>query len=376
MNKRHVLHVMRSEWKKTRKTPVQLVLMLLVPIVSILFLSWGLCYVRVMVNRYDGIVYLPDESTKDMISDKISEYYPDFSFRTGNTEDAEKKVHDGKADCAVVVEEKEVCILYDSSIITSSQALKDAGDCAGDIVYLLEGEDYYEDAYSLYPEIELVDSSTSTDKLVNYMDQIAGIIGMLLFLMMASNAMTIAANTITGEKERQTFDSLVLCPAPLRKILLGKELVMFLEILASGLAGILAAGAGMAIWNPDEFSMLCDISGRSGAVIPVMLILLLSAALVITGIFSIIASAFAETKKVSLFSSAGMVLVSVAAMIPSFISSRTIRYFPVANWTPLIKQLSKNKIEYAPLLTSLAIAAAVFVLGMILSCGLWERRSE
>ena len=51
---------MKSEWKKTRKTPVQLVTMLLVPMLSVLFLSWCLSYVMVLVNRYSGAVYFPE----------------------------------------------------------------------------------------------------------------------------------------------------------------------------------------------------------------------------------------------------------------------------------------------------------------------------
>ena len=108
----------------------------------------------------------------------------------------------------------------------------------------------------------------------------------------------------------------------------------------------------------------------------VVFILLFTVTLVITGIFSIIGSAFSQAKKASLFSSAGMVIVSVAAMIPNFVSGDAVKYIPVANWTPIVKHLGKNQIEYVPVLVALAIAAGVFTVGMILSSGLWERTSE
>jgi hypothetical protein len=367
---------MRSEWRKTKKTPAQLVTMLIVPLVSVLFLSWCMSYVHVMVDSYHATVYLPDEETTEMVESVLGEYYPDFSFKTGTREDAETRVHEGRTDCALVVDNVEVRILYDSSMLTSSMALKDSTDMANDLVYLLESEELLLGAYDLYPESMPIDLSTDEEKLESYFDQMAGLIGMILFLMMASNAMALSARTITGEKERQTFDTLVLCPAPLRKILLGKELVMFIEVFISGIVGLLAAVAGMIIWYPKEFSMVREMAGKNPAMIFVILLLLLTVTLVITGIFSIIGSAFAQAKKASLFSSAGMVIVSVAAILPNFINGEVVRFIPVANWTPIVKHLGKNEIEYIPVLTSLAIGAGIFVISMILSSGLWERTSE
>ncbi len=376
MSRGHIRHVMRSEWRKTKKTPIQLVTMLIVPLVSVLFLSWCMSYVRVMVENYHATVYLPDDETAEMVEGVLGEYYPDFSFTSGTREEAEERVHEGKTDCALFVDNIAVSILYDSSLITSSVALKDSTDLANDLVYLLEGQEYLDGAYALYPESLPIDLSTDAEKLSGYFDQMAGLIGMILFLMMASNAMTLSARTITGEKERQTFDSLVLCPAPIRKILLGKELVMFMEIFLSGIMGILAAVAGMAIWSPDEFALAGKIAGSNPVWILVIFLLLLTVTLVITAVFSIIGSAFAQAKKASLFSSAGMVIISVAAILPNFIDAGAVKYVPVANWTPIVKNLSKNQVDYIPLLTALAISAVVFVICMILSSRLWERTSE
>ena len=56
MHKRHVSHVMKSEWKKSMKTPVQLVMMLLVPLLSVLFLAWAMSYVRGFTTNYQATV--------------------------------------------------------------------------------------------------------------------------------------------------------------------------------------------------------------------------------------------------------------------------------------------------------------------------------
>ena len=98
--------------------------------------------------------------------------------------------------------------------------------------------------------------------------------------------------------------------------------------------------------------------------------------LVITAVFSVIGSAFAQTKKASLFSSAGMVIVSVTAMLPSFIDAEVIRMFPLSNWTPLLKDLCEDDFTFTPIFTALAIGLLLFGLSMILSSALWERRSE
>ncbi|MBO4747980.1 MAG: ABC transporter permease subunit [Clostridiales bacterium] len=376
MRRNHVLHVIKSEWKKTRKTPVQLVTMLLVPMISVLFLSWCLSYVVTLVDRYSGAVYFPEDISAEEMKEELSESYPDFSFRNGTLEEATTRVSNGKADCALVVEDKTIRILYDSSILTSSQALKDAKDLGIDLSYLLEGEKYYSDAYAFYPEIESIDMSSSADRLIGYIDRVGGVVGMIIFLMMASNAMTLSARTITGEKERQTFDTLVLCPAELSKILLGKELVMLAEIFLSGIIGAVAAVVGMAIWSPKEFEAVTENGAEVAGWFFVIVLLIFAAALVITAIFSIIGSAFAQTKKTSLFSSCGMVLVSISAILPSFIDTGIVEYFPLSNWTPILKSICKDEFTYTPIFTALAISLLLFGLSMILSSGLWERTSE
>lgn len=376
MNKRHIRHVMRTEWRKTKKTPAQLIMMLVVPVVAVLFLSWSMCYVRTMVNNYHASVFLPDEETTEKVDSYFSEFYLFFDFRCGTREDAENLVHEGKSDCALVVNDDEIRILYDSSMLTSSMALKDASDCADDLVLFLEGQEYMEEAYSLYPETEMVDLSTDTERLVNHFDTMASLIGMILFLMMGSNAMTISSRSITGEKERQTFDSLVLCPASLRKIIFGKELVMLIEVFVSGLVGILAAVAGMAIWYPKEFGLMTEAASKDPRWIAAILLMLLMVTILITGVFSIISSAFSQAKKASLFSSAGMVIISIAAMLPTFIESKIVECIPVANWSPVIKHLCKNEAVGMPLLISLAISVLLGSACMILSSGLWERTSE
>lgn len=367
---------MRSEWKKTTKTPVQLVTMLLVPLLSVLFLSWCLSYVNVLVNRYKGTVYFPEEISAEEMETAFSEFYPDFSFRNGTMNDAKTRVGNGRTDCALVVEDKFIYILYDSSILTASVALKDAKDLGLDISYLLSGKEYYDEVYEIYPETEALDLSTSAERLDSYLDRVGGVVGMIVFLMMSSNAMAISAHTITGEKERQTFDALVLCPADISKILTGKVLVMMTEIFVSGLVGFIASVAGMAIWSPKEFAALSDNRGSVPVWLLVILSILFAATLVITAIFSVIGSAFAQTKKASLFSSAGMVIVSVTAMLPTFIDAELIRLFPLANWTPLLKDLCEDDFTYTPIFTALAIGLLLFGISMILSSALWERRSE
>lgn len=376
MRKHHVSHVMRSEWKKTRKTPVQLVMMLLVPLISVLFLVWAMSYVRAFTTNYKATTLLPDDGKKQLSEDALSERYPDITFKTGSAEDAESLLYSGKADCVIIAEEECIRIVYDSSILSSSQALKDAADCASDLSVLLEGEKMFEELQSFYPEKEIIDLSTDFEKLDNYLNQLAGVVGMIIFLMMASNAMTIAVSSVTGEKERQTFDTLVLCPVPLRKILLAKALVLLLEVFASGVIGFGAAILGMALWNRRDFKTVCQVAGGNLMWLPALLMLLLTATCLITAIFTLIGSAFGEAKKASLFSSAGMVLVSVSAMLPTFIDNENIKFIPIANFTPTVKAICRQELRLPTLLPAFGVAVVLFAVSVILATGLWERSNE
>ena len=376
MHKRHVSHVMKSEWKKSMKTPVQLVMMLLVPLLSVLFLAWAMSYVRGFTTNYQATVLFEKKEQCEEAKEVLAEEYPGFTFKTGSDEDVEKTLYGGRADCVVVVKEDVIEIVYDSSVLSSSQALKAASDCASDLSVLLEGREIYDDLQLFYPEKEIIDLSTDFEKLNNYLDQIASVMGMIIFLMMASNAMTIAVRSITGEKERQTFDTLVLCPVPLRKILAGKALVLAAEVFTSGLVGMAAAIAGMAIWNRSDFRTVREVAGGDLVWLLTILVLILTATCLISAIFTIISAAFAESKKASLFSSAGMVLVSVSAMLPTFVDSGWVKYVPIANFTPTIKAICEREVRLGSLVPALLAALLLLGLSIILASRLWERNSE
>ncbi|MBO4928534.1 MAG: ABC transporter permease [Clostridiales bacterium] len=372
MRKNHIAHVMQSEWRKTSKTKVRLVMMLIAPLLSVLFFSWAMGYVRNVTSRYKAAVFCGKQDQDEI----LYENYPEFTRMDGSRAEAEEEISEGRVDVAVVVAEERIEILYDSSLLTSSDAIKEASDLASDLSFFLEGKEYYDDIQLYFPQKEIIDISTDEDKLETYMDQIAGVIGMIIFLMMSSNALTLVSGSVTGEKERQTFDTLVLCPVPLWKILLGKMLVLLQEVFLAGAAGIIAAVLGMAVWATDQFSTLRHTVGSVAEWLPAMVIILLGVSMAITSIFTLIASAFSETKKASLFASAGMVIVSFAAILPNFIKSDVVNYIPVANWTPVLKAVCRKETEFLPVSVSLLIAAVLLGISMILSSRLWERNHE
>ena len=108
----------------------------------------------------------------------------------------------------------------------------------------------------------------------------------------------------------------------------------------------------------------------------VIFLLLLTVSFLIAAVFSVIASAFPQAKKTSLFSSAGMILISVGAMVPTYVSGPVLKYIPVANWAPVVKAACMNQTEFAPVFCALGITVCLFGVSMILSTGLWERSHE
>ena len=75
---RHIRNAMRNEWKKTRKTPIQLVMMLLVPFLTTMVLFFGLSYMRGLGDHYSGVVYLPTEAEMNTAEGMLKERYSSF----------------------------------------------------------------------------------------------------------------------------------------------------------------------------------------------------------------------------------------------------------------------------------------------------------
>ncbi len=364
---------MQNEWRKTSKTKSQLLLLLLTPLVTILFISWGLDYVLSQTSTYKAVVYFQNEEQMHSAEKALASYPLISGTLTG---DPVKDVQEGEVDCAILVQDEQLLLYYDSSLLSSSKCMKDAADCADALTYALEGDEIYEDMLEFLPEREMIDLSSKEDVLDSFLDKMTGLIGMLIFLTMASNALSLAASSVTGEKERHTFDTLVLCPASLRKVLLGKTLVLMTEIFMSGLVGILTALMAMRIWNPEQFQTMKELNQGSCFWVVLLLLLLLSATFVTTAVFTTIASAFSQTKKASLFSSAGMVLISISSMVPTFTKNETVKYFPVANWSLAIKSICKGSHDLSAVGTGFLISVLIFAMGIIISSVLWERTNE
>ena len=373
---RHIRNAMRNEWKKTGKTPIQLVMMLLVPFLTTMVLFFGLSYMRGLGDHYSGVVYLSTEEEMNLSKEVLKERYPSFSFAFGDEEKAKNSIRSGGEDVAIWITDTEIRVYYDSSILTSSLALKESSDIASELSFLLEDRATYDGFISFLPETMVHDLSTEEKKLDTNLNQICSTIGMVLFLSMCTNAMTLSTGSITGEKERQTFDTLVLCPAPLRKILIGKVLVMMFQVFLSGIMGTLGAICGLVFWDRTDLRMIAERVGSDPSWIFILLLLLATVSLLIAAVFSVIASAFPQAKKTSLFSSAGMILISVGAMVPTYVSGPVLKYIPVANWAPVVKAACKHQTELVPVLCALGMTACLFGASMILSAGLWERSHE
>lgn len=371
----HVLHIMSNEWRKTCKTRVQLFLMIVVPFVTILFLFWGLHYIRSATEHYKGLVFCQSEIQLETLS-TIMDQYDSFEMTLGDEEEACEKVHNGKADVAIVLDSQSISIIYDSTLISSSQALQDSSQLASEAVILMEDVSIYESFLTILPQIVSEDVSTDEEKLDSGLEQIAGTMGMILFLSMASNAMTLSSRSITGEKERQTFDSLVLCPTPLRKILLGKILIMDIQILLAGLAGMFGVFLGMCFWDRETFHLVAEKVRGDAWWIVIILLILFSASMLITGVFAIIASAFPETKKTALFGSLGMIIISFASMAPTYFKSGIIKYIPIANFSLILTDACKHQFDVIPIFSSTGISIVLIILCTVLANRLWERSHE
>jgi len=373
MSNNHVLHVIRNEWAKTLKSKSQLLLLLLTPFLTILFISWGLDYVITQTETYHATVYFQNEEqlTAAQIATRD---YPYFSQVVGG--DPKKDVTEGKTDCALVVSDTAIYLYYDSEILSSANCLKDASDLGDALCFAFEGEEIFLDMKEFMPERNMVDLSSKEDILNSFLDRMSGLIGMLIFLTMASNALSLASGSVTGEKERHTFDTLVICPAPLRKILLGKTIVLMMEIFLSGLVGVITAILSFRIWSSEYFSTIVELTGGDLSWIPLLILLLMSVTLVTTAVFTTISSAFSTTRKASLFSSAGMVLISIGSMVPTFTKNEAVKFFPVANWSIAIKSICRGQGDVYAIGTAFIISVLIFALGLILSSVLWERTNE
>ena len=242
-----------------------------------------------------------------------------WEIQTANRETAFEEIKQGKADLYMAfpkdfikdlatVKTQNVSLYYNSAEVDSSTAYTVA------LAAITAFEDSIINLVTVNGGEEIYDLATEKDVTGMIMSTV---IPMVLMALLFSGCMAVAPESISGEKERGTIATLLVTPIKRGTLALGKVLslsaIACLSALSSFLGLILSfpklmgeSGIDMNVYGPTDYLLILAV--------------LLSTVLVITGIIAAISTFAKSVKEATSYSVPLMMLVLVISMLPMFIT--------------------------------------------------------
>lgn len=203
----------------------------------------------------------------------------------------------------------------------------------------------------------------------------ASMLPMLLLIFLYSGTISVAPESIAGEKERGTMATMLVTPTKRSHIAIGKILALTIIALLSGASSTIGTIASM----PKLMGAASDeLSGSVYSVTDYLLlgVVILSTVLVFVTIISLV-SAFAKSnKEAQTYASPLMIvvmLVGITSMFGGDASSSTAQYcIPVYNSVQSMVQIFKFSVDSTQILVTVVSNIAVTLIGVFALTKMFE----
>lgn len=337
-----------------------IVSLFILPCLSI-FIIYGLIG-TVMNNTIDDsqIIILTENIDEEVpiqefINPNFTYYRIEFGFNEDNYRAV--SVKDGNAQCEIHFNEetKTFNIVYNSNNSKSTYAYQ----------IVVNGLNKYRDYYleknneisnNIYIG-EISDLNVGVDESARAM---ASLLTMLVVSFVFSGAISIGADCIAGEKERQTLTTVLMTPNKTSTIVLGKTFAMMIITIISALSSLI----GLLLTIPINGGMFDSSIKLSFQQIGMLAIALLAFTFVVVSIILLFSTIAKTIKEANSYISPFYLLCTVISIMlfanPDFINP-FYYYIPVVNNIFIINDCVSGNVDMVNLIITVIISLIVFI---------------
>jgi sodium transport system permease protein len=185
---------------------------------------------------------------------------------------------------------------------------------------------------------------------------------------------SIAADTVAGEKERGTLETLLISPIARSEIALGKFLSLGVVCLVSSLTSLVAVLVVARLNLPVTRHILAEGSGVSPMALAEILVVLLPLVALFSGVLLAVSALARNMREAQTYLTSVSFIVMMPAVFSQFLGftdmdrSLWVRLVPILNASLGIREALANKVEIAyvgiTVVTNLALAVLAFLLAL------------
>lgn len=347
----------KNEWKKLLRNRKMLISVFVMPVLMVFFMVMMFTTIDEKTADAKIQIYTTDRVLVQLLTEK---YREDLAF----PDEVPEHFEDGKIH---IVVDGQLTVYMDSTGV-SNRAGVVLNRVLNEIRTYRGGMEIYETFVSNRPSLNPMETGTDEDRIEGLYEMKIALIAMIAAMMCGTMVAYFAADIVAGEKERGVFDSIRLCGASMQEWYVGKEMVTvvitLLVYLLEGLAGL----ATVKVFDPSHMEDFVNAFFRLKA-LGAVLVLFASYAVLISGVFSMIAVFFDNTKQATSYLSIGMIFTAMPVALPLLFDNKLLEGIPFANFTPIMMHLLKGESVLTGVAATLIISLAVMVICSMVSFG-------
>jgi ABC-type Na+ efflux pump permease subunit len=246
-------------------------------------------------------------------------------------------------------------------LLSDKELLNNAKKVASNIMVMTKCPD----KYLLYEEnINNIYKTSINDNEDNLFGAFSMIISMLFFIALMTVNTTIgnmATDSICGEKERGTFDFLVLSGTKISSIFSGKMLFVSLVGLVVLIINCIVLYFGINIFVEDLGAILAErLSGQYFWIMP-LIILLAGISVLETSLFFALSVHFNNVKQAMSYMGIVQIFLSLFSYAPNILNENYLQYVPIGNFTIVLEKIVKNEMFFNALMISSFIVLVISI---------------
>ena len=354
-----ILHILKKELHRVFTDRRLIVSLFIVPCISI-FIIYGILGLFTTVNIDDNNIIIQTKGINVMGGgiNLDEDFFPKgwllCAEEAGFTEDNQRptSVKDGTAALKITYSDNQFSFLYNPNNEISVYAYNKAYSL---ISKYCNDYNLTTDKYMIANEGEIVGENNSSQAMA------AGLITMLLVSFVFQGATAIGADSIAGEKERQTLATMLMAPAKRSYIVMGKTLGIGVITIISALSSLLGLLLTLPI-NSQMFGASLALTIEEIVMLAVALLLFVISTSAVISLLSTLAKTVKEANSyispIYLFCTVVSILLLVNIKLEGSI---VLYYLPLVNNILLIFKALSGNFDYLSLLIT-SVITFIFVL--------------
>ncbi len=353
-------NIIRREWIRFGKQPKVIITTFLMPCVLI-FLFMGL-FLSDMLERDPQSMAVVTEST--LVKEFINKNHFNQNVLIYEQMSEELEIMYDKGQVGVIVEietdDKTAKLQYDSTKLSSNDALINAQEFINRLALFLQNEEIYNDFLSNQLVVIEKDVSSLLKKEEEQFKLLVSIFVAALIFLVGQPLASFAMDSYVGEKERGTYDSIRLSGVEIFQFILGKTIFTVSIGIISGALQLATALAGLWYFE-GSFGVENYVDNMLMLAITIALTVCISLTILVS-ILIYLSTYFEKVRDAGTYATIGTLIFTLLTQVNNITDYALLEYLPVLNINQMIFKNAHGSATVLPLLVSVIVGCMIAAL--------------